>query len=194
MNINDRVKAIRNKLDLTQIEFGRKTGISQGHLTSIENGKRTVTEKTLKVICATFDVDEKWLRNGEGEMFCRPEAFSLDEYAKRCNLTPLERDILRGYMELDDSTRRDIMRHFRRIVTAHADEIEVENDMQNIEPSKSIEVPSSLQTSDKNIEKSDNGKLDPDIKKKLDSYRKELEEEKSSQTSAVSQNTDKSII
>lgn len=71
MTINARIKDLRKTLGLTQIDFGSKIGIVQGHLTAIESGKRRVTEKTIKVICSSYGASEDWLRTGKGEMFTR---------------------------------------------------------------------------------------------------------------------------
>ena len=68
-SINERIRELRKHLGLTQVEFGRKIGIVQGNLTGIESGKKSVTQKTIKVICATYGVSEEWLETGIGEMF-----------------------------------------------------------------------------------------------------------------------------
>lgn len=69
MNINERVKFLRKTLNMNQEEFGKRVAIAQGYLTNIENNKRKVTEKILKLICLEFNVSEQWLRFGEGEVF-----------------------------------------------------------------------------------------------------------------------------
>lgn len=127
MTSNDRIKVLRDTLELSQDQFGKSIGLTKSGISNIENGNRKVIERHIKLICAAHNVNEKWIRDGTGDMFYQPEVFSLDEYARKCNLMPLERDILRGYMELETSTRRDIMRHFRRIITEHTDEVAVEN-------------------------------------------------------------------
>jgi len=69
MNILDRIRMIRKKLNLKQGEFAARIGITQNALSMIELEKVSLTEKNIKLICATFAVDETWLRTGNGEMF-----------------------------------------------------------------------------------------------------------------------------
>ncbi|GLC88652.1 helix-turn-helix domain-containing protein [Lysinibacillus piscis] len=71
MNINDRVRMIRNHLNMTQTDFGEKVAITQNHLSGVEVGRREVSERLLKLICNEFNVNEEWLRTGEGEMFLK---------------------------------------------------------------------------------------------------------------------------
>ena len=66
MTINERVKMVRKELGLNQTDFGKRIAIAQGYLTNVENGRRDVTEKTIRLICLEFNVSENWLRTGEG--------------------------------------------------------------------------------------------------------------------------------
>lgn len=66
--MNERLKQLRQYLQLSQKEFGDKIFITQNHVSSLESGRRTVPERTLKIICSTFGVNEEWLKTGEGEM------------------------------------------------------------------------------------------------------------------------------
>ncbi|MCL2688451.1 MAG: helix-turn-helix domain-containing protein [Chitinispirillia bacterium] len=68
MSQSERIKKVRKHFEMTQADFGRKIGIVQGHLTGIERGRKCVTQKTIKVICATYGVSEEWLETGKGEM------------------------------------------------------------------------------------------------------------------------------
>lgn len=67
--VNYRIKYLRRALNLRQAEFGKQIGLTQTSLSAIEVGTNTVTEKNIKLICATFGVNERWLRDGTGEMF-----------------------------------------------------------------------------------------------------------------------------
>lgn len=111
MSINDRVKQVRSELGQTQIEFGSRTGISQGHLTSIESGKRAVTEKTLKVICATFDVSEVWLRSGKGEMFVQNDNVILSQLSKQYDLDAFSQKFIETFLSLPQA-HRDVIKGF----------------------------------------------------------------------------------
>jgi len=69
MNILDRIRLVRKTLGLNQGEFARRIGLTQTSLSMIELEKSVLTEKNIKLICATFAVNEDWLRAGNGEMF-----------------------------------------------------------------------------------------------------------------------------
>lgn len=65
----NRIKEIRNSLKMNQTEFAQHLGLSQSTLAMIEVGKRKFSDKHIKIICSTFNINENWLRTGEGEMF-----------------------------------------------------------------------------------------------------------------------------
>lgn len=67
--MNERIKQIRQALNMYQKDFACKIGLQQTSLSDIENGKIIVTERTIILVCSVFNVNEQWLRFGEGEMF-----------------------------------------------------------------------------------------------------------------------------
>ena len=67
--MNERIKALRKKLKLTQQEFADKLKISRGNIGAYEVGKNAPSDAVISLICKTFHVNEDWLRNGNGEMF-----------------------------------------------------------------------------------------------------------------------------
>lgn len=64
--MNDRIKKVRKAKGLTQLEFGKRLGIKQNSVALIESGKRNTSEQVILAICREFDVNENWLRTGEG--------------------------------------------------------------------------------------------------------------------------------
>ena len=82
--MNDRIKAIRAALKLTQAGFGKRLGLSQNYIWMIERGDRTPSDRTLMDLCREFSVNEVWLREGVGPMFVeRSRRDDLFDYARR---------------------------------------------------------------------------------------------------------------
>jgi transcriptional regulator with XRE-family HTH domain len=75
MTVNERVKLIRRTLKLTQANFSKAIYVSAGYTAGIENGRRIVNDRIIRLISLTFGASESWLKTGEGEMF---QNFPLD--------------------------------------------------------------------------------------------------------------------
>ena len=69
MSTNQRIKQVRQALNLSQAKFAKAISISNGYIAGIELENRKVNDRIIKLICATFNVSENWLKNGEGDMF-----------------------------------------------------------------------------------------------------------------------------
>lgn len=92
--LNERIKKVRKALDLTQQEFGKKIGMKQNTIALIEGGRNT-SDQTIFAICREFNVNETWLRTGEGDMFV---PMSRDD-----QITDFVADVLK---DEDDSFKR----------------------------------------------------------------------------------------
>ena len=71
--MNERIKELRKHLGLNQTEFGEKIGAKQATVAGWEVKRREPSDLVINTICTTFDVNEEWLRTGEGEMFKEPD-------------------------------------------------------------------------------------------------------------------------
>ena len=69
MTVGQRIKKLRQALDLTQQEFADQLGVSRGNIGAYETGKSNIGPAAFSLICKTFHVSESWLRTGEGEMY-----------------------------------------------------------------------------------------------------------------------------
>ena len=69
MTLGERIRKLRRSLDLTQQEFAGRIGTTQNALTGYETSRRNPSGSVVNNICKTFNVNEAWLRSGEGEMF-----------------------------------------------------------------------------------------------------------------------------
>ena len=69
MSIGERIKKLRKHLDLTQQKFGERLGIKGNTVAQYELGRNEPIGAVLSLLCKEFNVNENWLRTGEGEMF-----------------------------------------------------------------------------------------------------------------------------
>lgn len=67
--MNERIKELRKRLNLTQQEFADRLSIKRGAVANYEVGRNTPSDSVIALICREFNVSERWLREGEGEMF-----------------------------------------------------------------------------------------------------------------------------
>lgn len=63
-----RIIELRTELNISQEELGERIGLSRSGVSNIEKGKRALNDRHIKLICSEFNVSEKWLRTGEGDM------------------------------------------------------------------------------------------------------------------------------
>lgn len=66
--LNSRICQVRKYSGLNQTEFAEKLSLTKNYISLIENGNRTPSDRTISDICREFNVNEDWLRTGEGEM------------------------------------------------------------------------------------------------------------------------------
>lgn len=70
--MKDRIKKIRKELDLTQQKFADALGVKRNTVGQWECGVNPLTDQSIFSICREFNVNEDWLRTGEGDMFIKP--------------------------------------------------------------------------------------------------------------------------
>lgn len=72
--VNERVKALRDYLNLTQQEFATKCDLTNTSLSRIENGQADPQTGTLKKIIGKTGVAAEWLLEGKGDLIVTPPA------------------------------------------------------------------------------------------------------------------------
>lgn len=82
--MDKRIKELRKALNLTQNELGSRIGMTPNTITNYETGRRVPSNQVIFSICREFNVNEDWLRTGNGDMF-NPisEGEELDLYVGR---------------------------------------------------------------------------------------------------------------
>ncbi|KFX54127.1 helix-turn-helix domain-containing protein [Clostridium botulinum] len=112
--MNDRFKKIRIYFNKTQEEFANSINIkSKAHISALESGKRSITDRIISDVCAEYNINEEWLRNGIEPMFIEPDTFSLDEYVKQKGATDFELEIIKSFFEMDPEIRKAATEQFK---------------------------------------------------------------------------------
>lgn len=62
-----RIRAIREKMNLTKEEFSKKIGISSQYLGMIEKGKNNISIETLKLLCDFTNLSADYILFGKEE-------------------------------------------------------------------------------------------------------------------------------
>lgn len=109
--LKERLKKLRKTLNLKQETFGEKIKLSRSHVSSLENGVREVTDRIISDICREFNVDEHWLRTGEGGedvIFVENDSAIIAELANEYKLDAVDIKIIEHYIKLPDEDRKKI--------------------------------------------------------------------------------------
>ncbi|WP_339179307.1 helix-turn-helix transcriptional regulator [Paenibacillus sp. FSL R5-0701] len=67
--MHNRIKLIREALNMTQKKFGERLGISRDVVANIEYNRVEIKDLMVKHICERYGINENWLTTGEGDMF-----------------------------------------------------------------------------------------------------------------------------
>ena len=67
--MKDRLKELRKSLNMTQQEFADRVSSKQSSIAQYEIGRSAPPDPLVTLICREFNVNETWLRFGDGEMF-----------------------------------------------------------------------------------------------------------------------------
>lgn len=122
--MKERIRQLRKELGLNQTDFGERIGVKQGSVAGYESGARTPIDAVITSICREFDVNEDWLRTGEGEMF--KERSPSDEvgyyvedlldYAGHGNpFYDMIIEMMKTYTELDEKSQAVIRNYFQNV-------------------------------------------------------------------------------
>jgi len=66
---NERLKAVRTALKLTQRDFSEGIFLRQSSLARIEQGKTALNGRIIELVCSKYSVSKTYLKDGTGEMF-----------------------------------------------------------------------------------------------------------------------------
>lgn len=109
MTTGERVKELRNALNLTQTEFGSRIGVSRNSVASYESGVRNMNDYILKNICRTFNADYFWLTEGKGDMFLDVPDNTIDELIEEYQINPNQKPLIKAYLKSSEETKERLL-------------------------------------------------------------------------------------
>ena len=108
----ERVRLLRKELSLTQSDFGKRVGVGKTAISKIEKNENSLTDRMFNSICREFNVNEDWLRSGEGDMFLPFKNEVSETLAQLLEVSnpfyDLILDMMVSFNELDDKGKQAI--------------------------------------------------------------------------------------
>lgn len=109
--IGRRVKEVRTLAKLRQEDFAERIDVTQSTVAQFESGDNPIKDRYIKLICSEFNINQEWLLYGSGTML-NSSSISFEEFASLYNISTLEMEFLKTYLDIDKEIRRDILEKF----------------------------------------------------------------------------------
>lgn len=123
--MNTRITELRKHLNLSMDSFGSKLGVTRSAISRIESGRVGVSNQIINSICREFNINETWLRTGEGDMF---KDLSKNEQVARAISKALNTDnefVLNTFLalaEMPESVWDDVERFIDKLKSSKDEE------------------------------------------------------------------------
>lgn len=116
--MNYRIREIRKDNNLTQTEFGERIGVKGNTVTGYEKENRIPSDAIILSICREFNVNEEWLRTGQGEKYLRlSRKEAVAAYVGKIlggKVTPLEETLIEFMAETSPQEWEELARIINR--------------------------------------------------------------------------------
>lgn len=120
-DLSERIAYIIETLGMKKITFSEKINVSQAFVSQLCSGSKQPSDRTISDICREFNVNEEWLRSGEGTPFKKLSkeeeiASYVEDLLSDGTENPLYEiilEIMRTYSELTPKSQ-EVLRDFSR--------------------------------------------------------------------------------
>ena len=140
MTINERLKLLRKELGLTQIEFGEKIGLKKSAASQVEKDGYSINPRLLQLICSTFNISEKWLTEGKGDMYTSDEEAILEKLAGMYNLSESQLTFAKQWLQLPAATKDAVVDYIASVASALQEKKSTKNDVSESDTSKKVNI------------------------------------------------------
>ena len=140
MNTNERIKLLRKELGLTQNEFGEKIGLKKSAISQIENGSTSSNPRIVQLICTAFNISEKWLTEGKGDMYTSDEEAILDKLAGMYDLSESQMIFAKQWLQLPATAKDAVVDYIVSVASALQEKKAKKNDVSESDTSKKVNI------------------------------------------------------
>ena len=106
--VSSRIKECVDKSGLKMTGFAKRLNVSIQFISQLCAGSRNPSDRTIADICREFNVNEVWLRTGEGEMLSTASTDDVDMILDKYGLPRELRGLFIGYLNMSDGAKKEV--------------------------------------------------------------------------------------
>ena len=118
MTINERIKRVRSEANMTLVEFGKKIGLTKSTVSRMEQNGYAVIPQNVQLICTAFNISEKWLTEGKGDMYTSDEEAILDKLAGMYDLSESQMIFAKQWLQLPATAKDAVVDYIVSVASA----------------------------------------------------------------------------
>ena len=136
MTINERIKRVRSEANMTLVEFGKKIGLTKSTVSRMEQNGYAVIPQNVQLICTAFNISEKWLTEGKGDMYTSDEEAILDKLAGMYDLSESQMIFAKQWLQLPATAKDAVVDYIVSVASALQEKKSKKNDVSESDTSK----------------------------------------------------------
>ena len=134
--INERIKRVRSEANMTLVEFGKKIGLTKSTVSRMEQNGYAVIPQNVQLICTAFNISEKWLTEGKGDMYTSDEEAILDKLAGMYDLSESQMIFAKQWLQLPATAKDAVVDYIVSVASALQEKKSKKNDVSESDTSK----------------------------------------------------------
>ena len=140
MTINERIKRVRSEANMTLVEFGKKIGLTKSTVSRMEQNGYAVIPQNVQLICTAFNISEKWLTEGKGDMYTSDEEAILDKLAGMYDLSESQMVFAKQWLQLPATAKDAVVDYIVSVASALQEKKSKKNDVSESDTSKKANI------------------------------------------------------
>lgn len=131
IDLSSRFARVIEVKGLKRVDVAKALHISSSSISKICSGENNPSARTITLFCSVYNVNEQWLRTGEGEMFLPEPSSELDALASRYRLLPETVALIEKLISLPRESQEVIMDFTRQVAQSFpAPDIDVDAEVE----------------------------------------------------------------